>query len=145
MARIPYEDTKVAVSITLRNIEKNLEKVGFLNFAILREDSLYKVVAAISGVTFRWEANAEAVKIKMEDRRAWSVDIEKARRIAWRAIHFGIEAQVKSILCGATSIGQEFGGLTLLPGGQTVAERLTEDFHSGKLISPTVGLLEAPK
>ena len=144
--KIPYEETDVPIERSLARISGLLERVGFVDSATINENSRRRIIAKIDGITFEWAADIAGIQRAYEKAHPrYELREDKAGRIAWRAIHYGVEAQIKSILCGATTIATEFGGQILLPNGQTVASRITADYETGKLTRPTIALLAAPE
>ena len=143
---IPYETTKVPVERSLAGISSFLDRVGFTSSATINENSRRRIIAKIDGIAFEWAADIPGIqKAYGEAHGGRYLREDQAGRIAWRAIYYGVEAQSRSILCGATTIAIEFGGQILLPNGQTVATRITADYKTGRLAKPTIALLAAPE
>ena len=115
--------------------------VGFDGFGTLKKAGRWIVVASIAGMSYRWEAEIEGIKQAYATSRKRSkkkLTDHRAERIAWRAIHFSVEAQCKNIRCGATDIAQEFGALLLTGNDSTIADNIKNATANGTLVTSDV-------
>lgn len=145
MANLPYQNTKVSMSITMAHIEAALQDIGFERIGRLTENGNSTVLASSGNASFKWQADIAAVKKAYAEsfvrgpRRAMTD--EQASRIAWRYVWFSVKAVTDAIKLGIINISDGFGGYAMLKDGKTVGEELIRLSSEGKLQKTSIGLL----
>jgi hypothetical protein len=155
------QDTAVPVERSRAEIEATLSRYGSTRFAYVVGDSEAVIGFQLNGKFVKFilplpDLNADAFRIREfrrlgrlvrreprspeEQRKAW----EQACRSRWRSLALCIKAKLEACAAGITTFEKEFLAHFVMPGGQTIGERLVpqleEMARSGKM--PRLALME---
>ena len=127
-------NTTVSVERSKAEIEKILRRYNADGFGYYTKAGNAMVAFEMAGRPFRIDLpmpdpNASvfthtAVRNRARDQEATDREYEKACRQRWRAVCLMLKAKLEAIDIGVSSLDAEFMSYMVLPGGQTVAERM---------------------
>lgn len=128
------QDTSVSVEKSRAEIETILAKYGASRFCYMTGPTAALIGFVAHGKAVRFSLPLPdkadfATKMRYKSRvdvspeemhRNW----EQACRSRWRALALCIKAKLEAVCCGITSFEQEFLAHFVVPGGQTIGERV---------------------
>ena len=150
MIYLPFQDTTISASRSLRQIVDMLVEIGFSEVAQFTIQGVKSVRAAHNGAVFEFVANIDGIKQKLQDqrsRRSYSAGHLQARaeKIAWRILYSRVKCTVDAVKYEVETLAQSMGGRLLLTkaDGKSVyfADYVVEKIEAGKI---TAGQLTQP-
>lgn len=142
-------DTKVSVERSRAEIEKTLMRYGCSGFMYGWEDTMAVVAFKAHDKMVRFnlpmpDFNSDDFQLtptgQVRSQTSAESAYDQAIRQRWRALSLAIKAKLEAVEVGIVSFEDEFLAHFVLPGGQTVGERIAGDLR--QLESPRL-LLES--